>query len=169
MNIYVASSWKTPTQPILVQVLREHGHKVYDFRHPKNGQTGFGWNQLDLGDPGSWNHLKYLEALATPRAQEGFKSDMDALRDCDACVLVQPCGNSAHLELGWAIGAGKLTAVLLEPTPKADLMLLAADVLLTSTGALLEWLKRAQIPCRAGRGCGPCACRSCVADRAIDP
>lgn len=33
--------------------------------------------------------------------------------DCDCCVLVLPCGRSAHLELGYAIGAGKPTFILL--------------------------------------------------------
>lgn len=61
------------------------------------GNAGFGWAQLGLGPDSEWDRITYLDALATTRAQEGFKSDMDALRDCDACVLVQPCGNSAHL------------------------------------------------------------------------
>ena len=30
----------------------------------------------------------------------------------DACVLVLPCGRSAHLELGWFVGQGKATCVL---------------------------------------------------------
>ena len=37
---------------------------------------------------------------------------MDALLEADACVLVLPCGASAHLEFGYAVGAEKLTAVL---------------------------------------------------------
>ena len=30
-----------------------------------------------------------------------------ALDDCNACVLVMPCGRSAHLELGYMTGQGK--------------------------------------------------------------
>lgn len=33
--------------------------------------------------------------------------------ECDLCVLVLPCGRSAHLELGYAVGAGKVTIVLI--------------------------------------------------------
>lgn len=32
----------------------------------------------------------------------------------DVCVLVMPCGRSAHLEAGWFVGAGKPTLILLE-------------------------------------------------------
>jgi len=39
---------------------------------------------------------------------------MNALRWCEACVLLLPCGRSAHLELGWAAGAGKRTVVIIE-------------------------------------------------------
>jgi hypothetical protein len=51
---------------------------------------------------------------------------MDALRECDACVMVQPCGRSAALELGWAAGAGKATLVLLADV-EPELMLKMAD------------------------------------------
>jgi hypothetical protein len=44
---------------------------------------------------------------------EGFERDMGAPGECDALVMVQPCGRSAALELGWAAGAGKRTIVLL--------------------------------------------------------
>jgi nucleoside 2-deoxyribosyltransferase len=44
---------------------------------------------------------------------QGFRYDEDALERCDALVMVQPCGRSAALELGWAAGAGKPTIVLL--------------------------------------------------------
>jgi hypothetical protein len=63
-------------------------------------------------------------------AQKAFKSDIDALRGADATVLVAPCGPSAHLELGIAIGTGQLTVVLLNnPVTPNELMWLAADVI----------------------------------------
>ncbi len=79
--------------------------------------------------------------LQHPIAQAGFKSDMDALRECDVCLLVLPCGRSAHLELGWAAGAGKKTVVL-EPDPiEPDLMYLMCDRLCTSWDVLLDYFK----------------------------
>lgn len=53
-------------------------------------------------------------------------SDYRALMDCDACVFVMPCGRSAHLELGMAIGAGKQTIALLADG-EPELMLAAVD------------------------------------------
>jgi len=111
MKIYVASSWRNPWQPGVVQLLREEGHEVYDFRAPVAGDAGFSWREIDpLWQ--QWTPEQYRKNLRHPAAERGFRYDMDALEGCDACVLVQPCGTSAHLELGWAVGAGKRTAVL---------------------------------------------------------
>jgi hypothetical protein len=109
MNIYVASSWRNPWQPGVVNLLRELGHEVYDFRNPREGDVGFSWREVDPEWKG-WNPERYRKGLAHPTAQAGFKSDMDALKWADACVAVLPHGRSAALELGWACGAGKKTA-----------------------------------------------------------
>jgi len=114
MKIYVASSWRCEGYPPVVTALRAAGHEVYDFRNPAPGNVGFGWKQITSRKPSEWSPEEYLEVLASERAREGFEFDMTALRECDACVLVLPCGRSAHLELGWAAGAGKKTIVLLE-------------------------------------------------------
>lgn len=111
MKIYVASSWRNPWQLGVVTLLREAGHEVYDFREPEPGVRGFAWSDIDPTWK-DWRPAAYREALTHEVAEEGFRRDMDALRSCDACVLVLPCGSSAHLELGWAVGAGKRTAVL---------------------------------------------------------
>jgi hypothetical protein len=111
MKIYVASSWRNPWQPGVVTLLRDLGHEVYDFRNPKPGNDGFRWSEID-GGWRSWTPAQYREELDSQIAKDGFKLDFDAMKWADACVLVQPCGTSAHLELGWACGAGKRTAVL---------------------------------------------------------
>lgn len=92
-------------------------------------------------DPGwqKWTPAEHREALSLPIAQHGFKRDMDALRECEACVLVLPCGRSAHLELGWAVGAGKKTCVLeLEPI-EPDLMYAMCDKLCVNFDEILEF------------------------------
>ncbi len=40
-KIYVASSWRNKYQPEVVAALRKAGHKVYDFRNPKDNPGGF--------------------------------------------------------------------------------------------------------------------------------
>lgn len=121
MNIYVASSWRNTRQPDIVTLLRAAGHAVYDFREPKPGEHGFAWSEIDE-DWVRWNTFEFRAALTHPVARYGFANDMDALRACDACVLVLPCGRSAHLELGYAVGAGKRTFILAETLDEPELM-----------------------------------------------
>jgi hypothetical protein len=111
MKIYVASSWRNIYQPNVVRICRDAGHEAYDYRNPAPDNDGFRWSEIDPTWQ-SWDFERYRALLAHPVAERGFKLDMDALRGCDACLLVHPCGRSAHLELGWAAGAGKRTAVL---------------------------------------------------------
>ena len=88
-----------------------------------------------------WETAKdYLAMLDHPRSREGFRSDFDAMQRADTFVMVLPCGKSAHLELGWAIGAGKRTAILLEDPVEPELMYLCADYLATSVIDLLGWM-----------------------------
>lgn len=109
MKIYVASSWRNIYQPAVVELCRAAGHEPYDFRNPGPGDNGFGWSEIDPAWK-SWDFERYRGLLAHPRAEQGFALDMNALKSCDACLLVYPCGKSAHLEMGWACGAGKRTA-----------------------------------------------------------
>lgn len=119
MHIYVASSWRNVQQPEVVQALRAAGHTVYDFRAPP---SAFGWHNIDPNWQ-EWSAEAFLQNLKHPYAVHGFNRDMDALRICDACVLVLPCGRSAHLELGFAVGTGKKTYILLDdPISEPELM-----------------------------------------------
>lgn len=138
MKIYVASSWRNEQQPGIVETLRAAGHDVYDFRNPP-GKSGFAWREVRPGGiPGP---PELLEALRHPRAREGFESDMGALRAADAVVLLLPCGRSAHLEAGFAVGAGKPCFVVLhEDKFEPELMYLMAAKILPSAAGLVEAL-----------------------------
>jgi len=132
--IYVASSWRNPRQPGVVQALRAAGNDVYDFRT----HADFHWSDIDPAWE-SWSAEEVVEALKHPIAQRSFVCDMQALESCDALVLVMPCGRSAHLELGYAIGADKPTAVLLE-VGEPEPMWAAADWIGADLGDLIAWL-----------------------------
>lgn len=130
MKLYVASSWRNAQQPAVVQALRAAGHTVYDFRNPAPGSEGFRWTDIDpLWQ--SWDPEQFRHALADPVAETGFGLDMGALMACDVCVLVLPCGRSAHLEAGWAAGAGKPLVILLAPG-EPELMYKMAAAICTS-------------------------------------
>ena len=47
---------------------------------------------------------------------------MDALERADACVLVLPCGRSAHTEAGWMAGRGKKVVVYIPKMEEPELM-----------------------------------------------
>lgn len=140
MKIYVASSWRNPRQQAVVELLRAQGHEVYDFRNPAPGNIGFSWRQVDPG--GFSTPQDYLAKIDHPICNGGFWLDMDALMACDACVLVLPCGRSAHLELGWAVGAGKKTAILLSYDQwEPELMYKMVDLVALQFDEIISWLR----------------------------
>lgn len=144
MNVYVASSWRNEEQQqMVVRALRADGHEVYDFRHPEPGDDGFSWRQISNDRSWLTDPDRFRAGLKHPVAQRGFGLDMGALRKCDACVLVLPCGRSAHLELGWATGAKKRTVVLLDtPLSEPELMYLMCDAICVSLGEVVSELRR---------------------------
>lgn len=140
MKIYVASSWRNNHQQDVVRALRAHGHDVYDYRNPAPGDHGFAWSEIDP-DWKSWTPERMIAALNHPASERGFANDMYALESCDACVLVGPCGRSAHLELGYAVGAGKHTAVLLAQE-EPELMYKMCGALFVALDPLIAWANR---------------------------
>lgn len=120
-RIYVASSWRNPYFADVVRALRAAGHEVYDFRNPPHGGKGFRWTDVDQNAP-QWTFEEYREGLTHPKAEVQFKADMDALRWADTCVLVLPCGRSAHTEAGWMAGAGKRVFVYIPEMQEPELM-----------------------------------------------
>ncbi len=139
MNIYVASSWRNPRQPDVVKVLRGDDHVVYDFRNPAPGDHGFQWD--DVGpDWESWDAEEFVEALSHPIPEEAFRKDMAAIDCADIVVMVMPCGHSSHLELGYAAGRGKTTAILLSESGRMELMYKMADEIFVGLQGLRLWL-----------------------------
>lgn len=142
MKIYLASSWRNPEQPAAVAALRAAGHDVYDFRNPPGGiPNGFRWSELDPNWQ-NWSADEYRRALQSPLAQQGFNSDFTGMKWADACVLLLPCGRSAHLELGWMAGAGKRTIVWTRDGEEPELMALLADEICTSLAEVQAALLR---------------------------
>jgi hypothetical protein len=126
-RIYVASSWRNKYQQQVVLDLLAARHAVYDFRNPKPGDHGFGWRELDPNFE-TWTPEQYIKNLGHPTAQAGFRSDYDAMVWADEFCLVLPCGRSAHLEVGWAIGRGKRTSIYVPEQVEPELMYLTGGV-----------------------------------------
>ncbi len=142
MKIYVASSWRCPYQPALVKILRDQGYEVYDFRNPDTGNHGFHWFEIDLNWK-TWSTFRFREALKHPIAEKGFQYDFEAMKQSDACVLLLPCGRSAHLEAGYFIGAGKPVYIFIpQDSCEPELMYKMATGVYTTLLGLLEGLKK---------------------------
>jgi hypothetical protein len=123
LKLYVASSWRNPQQAAIVADLRLLGHLVYDFRHPHPGNDGFSWRSIDH-DWQRWTPAEWRAALSHPIAKAGFAFDKFALEEAEACVLVLPCGRSAHLEAGYMAGQGKQVLTLALDPCEPELMAL---------------------------------------------
>lgn len=143
--LYVASSWRNQHYPLVVQMLRgaaaaagvtespEWG--VYDFRAA--GGSGFAWSECDP-DWEDWDPAVFRANLTHPAAERGWQHDKGALDRATACVLVGPCGRSAHLELGYAAGRGLPCAIYLPERQEPELMYRFAD-LLVAAAELANW------------------------------
>ncbi len=120
-KMYVASSWRNQYQPRIVNLLREEGHEIYDFRNPKKNDNGFHWSEIDPNWQ-EWSPSEYRKALWNPIAEDAFKSDMDALKWADAIVLLLPSGRSAHSEAAWGCGQGTPVVVHIPERCESELM-----------------------------------------------
>ena len=145
-KIYLASSWRNELYPILLDILTKEGHAVYDFR-----STGFSWDKIDPKWEG-WTLAESLGALEHPLAKEHYKIDRDAMAWADTCVMVMPCGNSAHAEMGWFAKSDKPVCVygdLFDSKPsRPDLMHGLADHCSLTLPNLLDWLRLLDNPPR---------------------
>lgn len=154
MRIYVASSWRNGVQPAVVDFLRDSGHEVYDFRNPRPGERGFAWSDIDP-DWEKRSPSRFRAALEHPIARNGFARDMEAMQWADVCVLVLPCGRSAHTEAGWFAGCGKPVVVYTESACEPELMYrMFSGGIVLSLGQLNWRLDRISDPVEVCPSCG---------------
>jgi hypothetical protein len=142
-RIYLASSWRNPLQPAVVEALRAEGHEVYDFRNPAPSNDGFRWREIDPEHAG-WDPPRFARLVAShPVSRAAFALDKAALDWCDTCVYLLPCGRSAHLEAGYACGQGKDVVFFLhEDRFEPELMYLLGDGLVWTLDGLRKHLSR---------------------------
>lgn len=138
-SIYVASSWRNEYYTEVVLKLREAGFDVYDFRNPPSGDPGFKWGSIDSGFM-DWTPSQYRNMLRHPKAERQFHNDIEAMEACDACVIVLPCGRSAHTEAGWFAGKGKRVLAYIPEKQEPELMYKLFDEICCSIKELIEAL-----------------------------
>ena len=136
MKIYVASSWKNTHYLDLLQRLRDAGHEPLDWR-----VGGFGWRETGVSQETMTAQQYRDEVLLHPRACEGFKNDFDKMNEADCCVLLLPCGRSAHLEAGWFWGHAKPMHIYIPIFDTPELMYKGADSICFTIDELLHELR----------------------------
>ena len=138
-KIYVASSWRNEYYPGVVDSLRKAGYYVYDFRNPPSGDPGFKWGNVNPNYM-DWRPEEYRDNLSHPMAERQFNNDIEAMEDCDTCVLVLPCGRSAHTEAGWFAGKGKKVIAYIPQKEEPELMYKLFSGVATSLDELLAMI-----------------------------
>lgn len=138
-KVYVASSWRCEHQPAVVNALRRGDHEVYDFRHPRADNEGFHWSELSPFWK-DWSPASFRDCLSHPVAERGYRHDFEAMNWADTCVLVLPCGRSAHLEAGWFAGMGRRLFILILEKCEPELMYKMATGICLSVPELLAAL-----------------------------
>ena len=139
-HIYVASSWRNEYYPEVVEMLRKAGHDVYDFRNPPSGDPAFKWSCVGE-DYMEWTPQQYRDKLKDPKAERQFENDIEAMEACDTCVLVLPCGRSAHTEAGWFAGKGRTVLVYIPERQEPELMYKLFSGVCCSVDELIDALK----------------------------
>jgi|WetSurMetagenome_2_1015567.scaffolds.fasta_scaffold12292_3 hypothetical protein len=126
LRIYVASSWNNEYYEPVIRRLKHIQHTspisidFYDFRNPEQ-KTAFSWQQIDENWE-CWTQEEQIKAMTHPLAEAGFKSDFDAMKWANICILVLPAGRSACAEAGWMKGQGKKVVVFSPVSERPDLM-----------------------------------------------
>ena len=142
LKIYLASSWQNKEYEQVLNTLRLEGYETYDFKHPENKElSSFDWEKLDK-EYNKWTCPDFKKALNHPETIKAFQKDFQAMQEADFCVLLLPCGRSAHSEAGWMKGNGKKVFILdLSENPKPELMYRMYDEYLTEIMELIERIK----------------------------
>lgn len=119
-----------PSVRTIADALRSDGHQVFDFTDPVNRPEGLGHFVFNASD---WagkplKEIDWLEFLQFEATRTAFNSDRGGLDWADTVVLILPCGRSAHMEAGYAVGKGKDLFIIGElPRGEFDVMHLFAN------------------------------------------
>lgn len=130
-SIYVIGSLRNPEIPLVSAELRRVGLNVFDDWYAAGPRADDSWRAYEQGRGRS-----YIEALRGHAASHVFNFDFEHLQRVTAAVLVLPAGKSAHMELGWVLGQGKVGYVLLDNPDRWDVMYQLATEVFTNVDNL---------------------------------
>lgn len=107
-RIYIGGSMKNERVNDLAKQLRSVGIEVFDDWICSGPDADDHWKEYEE-DRGR----TYIEALQGAHAKNVVEFDKFNIDRSDAFVMVLPCGRSAHIELGYCVGVGKPSYIVL--------------------------------------------------------
>lgn len=127
-DYFVASRYRNKPEVLrLVHTLQEKGKSVYSFIESEASLKHVGGIEEDPHE-----QMKKYEARDNWKEdmaiREIFESDMSALRNSSALVMLLPAGKSVHIEAGAAYGLGKNCILIGEQKETESLYLIFNEV-----------------------------------------
>ena len=134
MKFFIASPWKNKAQvEQLVAELEQLGHSAYSYIES-------GANLL-TGKPIESEMKEFTQALVNWKIDDRIarivESEVRAIKDADAVILLLPAGDSSHLEAGIAYGLGK-RMILIGPVEKPEIVYLLFNHVYLDTSSFLR-------------------------------
>ncbi len=140
MKIYLIGSLRNPKVLELGNLLRENDFYVFDDWMAAGPTADDSWRDYE-----KQRGRSYGEALDGLAAEHVFEFDKKHLESSDVAVLLMPAGKSAHIELGYMLGKGKLGFVLFDKEPERyDVMYKFATGVFSTPKDLINALKIVQ-------------------------
>lgn len=139
MKVYIIGSLRNPEAAVLAQQLRKDfpSVEVFDDWVAAGPEADDYWRDYEKA---KGNDLQ--AALKGHAARHVFEYDKGHLDTSDVVILALPAGKSGHLELGYSIGKGKKSAILLDNQPdRFDVMYGFADLVTDNYAQLKGWLQ----------------------------
>lgn len=138
--VYLIGSLRNESIPLLGNSLRRRlgdGWTVFDDWYCAGPEADDYWRTYEIAK----GH-DFAQGVRGKAAQNVLAFDKSNLESCTHAVLVLPAGRSGHLELGYTVGLGKKTFILLDGDyDRWDVMYGFADLLVTSTDELVKGLQ----------------------------
>ncbi len=144
MKIYLIGSLRNKYIPTIANEIEEKtGHEVFDDWFAPGPRADDHWKEYETARGRS-----YAEALKGYAATHIYAFDKHHLDNADIGVLILPSGKSCHLELGYLIGQGTRTYVLMDNPDRWDVMYQFADGIAFSMEELILMIGKKIYPIR---------------------
>ena len=115
MKIYLAGSLRNPEMMEHLHTLQAQDYNVFMDWYAAGPKADDHWREY-------WQEqdVSYVEALKMPNSINTFNFDKKHIDASDVFIMAAPAGKSAHMELGYAVGKGKVGIYFFPEPPSED-------------------------------------------------